>query len=188
VPPVLAGRIDYSPDLPPERDSLSQRLPQGTLGKVAAVYERPFWRDKGLNGSALHTEGPVNAIFDDSPPDGSPGVLFGFVGGDAHRAFFPLSAADRRTAALANFAECFGPEALQPTEYFETNWPAERWARGGPVGVAGPGVYSALGPALRRPVGRIHWAGTETATYWNGYMDGAVRSGERAAREVIDRL
>jgi monoamine oxidase len=96
--------------------------------------------------------------------------------------------ADRRAAALRVFADCFGSEALRPREYFETNWPAERWSRGGPVGVAGPGVYTALGPALRRPVGRIHWAGTETSTYWNGYMDGAVRSGERAAREVMDQI
>jgi monoamine oxidase len=188
IPPALTGRIDFRPDLPAEREALQQRLPQGTLGKVAAVYDRPFWRDKGLTGAALHLDAPVNAIFDDSPPDGSPGVLFGFVGGDSHRAFFPRAAADRRAAALQAFADCFGAEALRPREYFETNWPAERWSRGGPVGIAGPGVYTALGPALRRPVGRVHWAGTETSTYWNGYMDGAVRSGERAAREVMDRL
>jgi monoamine oxidase len=188
VPPVLAGRIDYTPDLPPERDALSQRLPQGSLGKVAAVYDRPFWREQGLNGTALHLEGPVNAIFDDSPPDGSPGVLFGFVGGDAYRGFFPKSPADRRADVLRVFGDCFGAEAASPRDYFDTNWPAERWSRGGPVGIAGPGVYTALGPALRRPVGRIHWAGTETSTYWNGYMDGAVRSGERAAREVLDQL
>ena len=188
VPPALAGRIDYTPDLPTERDQLTQRLPQGTLGKVAAVYDRPFWRDKGLTGTALHLAGPVNAIFDDSPPDGSPGVLFGFVGGDSHRSFFPKSLDERRAAVLANFTECFGPEAGSPLEYFETNWPAERWSRGGPVGIAGPGVYTALGPALRKPVGRIHWAGTETSSYWNGYMDGAVRSGERAAREVAEEL
>jgi len=188
VPPVLAGRIDYSPDLPPERDALHQKIPQGTLGKVAVVYDRPFWREQGLTGQALHTAGPVSATFDDSPPDGSPGVIFGFVGGDSHRSFFPLPADQRRTAVLNEFVECFGPEAANAKEYFETNWPAERWSRGGPVGVAGPGVYTAVGPALRKPVGRIHWAGTETSTYWNGYMDGAVRSGERAAREVLDQL
>jgi monoamine oxidase len=188
IPPALMGRIDFRPDLPAEREALQQRLPQGTLGKVAAVYDRPFWRDQGLTGAALHLDGAVNAIFDDSPPDGSPGVLFGFVGGDSHRSFFPRPPADRRAAALRVFADCFGPEALRPREYFETNWPAERWSRGGPVGIAGPGVYTALGPALRRPVGRIHWAGTETSTYWNGYMDGAVRSGERAAREVMDQI
>jgi len=188
VPPVLAGRIDYAPDLPPERDSLHQRIPQGTLGKVALLYDKPFWREKGLTGQALHTDGPVSATFDDSPPDGSPGVLFGFVGGDAHRSFFPLPADQRRAAVIQEMVECFGSEAANPKEYFETNWPAERWSRGGPVGLAGPGVYTAVGPALRKPIGRIHWAGTETSTFWNGYMDGAVRSGERAAREVLDKL
>ena len=188
VPPALCGRIGYAPDLPPERDSLHQRLPMGTLGKVAAVYEKPFWREKGLNGTALNTDGFVNATFDDSPPDGSPGVVFGFIGGDKHREFFAKSADERRAAALEDLSDAFGPEAGNPTEYFETNWPAERWSRGGPVGVAGPGVYTAVGPALRKPVGRIHWAGTETSTYWNGYMDGAARSGERTAREVLDQL
>jgi monoamine oxidase len=188
IPPVLAGRIDYSPGLPADRDALSQRLPQGYLMKVAAVYDRPFWRDAGLNGTALHLEGPLNAIFDDSPPDGSPGVLFGFVGGDAARGFAPLSPADRRAAIVKVLTDCFGPAAANIREYIETNWPGEQWSRGGPVGIAAPGVYTALGPALRKPVGRLHWAGTETSTYWNGYMDGAVRSGERAAREVLDLL
>jgi monoamine oxidase len=188
VPPVLAGRIDYSPDLPPERDQLTQKLPQGTLGKVAAVYDKPFWRDKGLNGTSLNIDSFISATFDDSPPDGSPGVVFGFIGGDKHREFFSQSADARRAAALKDLSDAFGAEAGSPTEYFETNWPAERWSRGGPVGVAGPGVYTALGPALRKPIGRIHWAGTETSNYWNGYMDGAVRSGERAAREVLDQL
>ena len=188
IPPALAGRIDFSPGLPSVRDGLSQRLPQGTLMKVAAVYDTPFWRAKGLNGTAIGLRGPVNAVFDDSPPDGSPGVLFGFVGGDEARAFTKLSADERRAAALSNLVEYFGEEAGRPTDYFETDWPAARWSRGGPVGIAGPGVLLAHGPALRDPVGPIHWAGTETSTFWNGYMDGAVRSGERAAVEVDDAL
>jgi monoamine oxidase len=188
VPPALAGRIDYVPDLPADRDALTQRLPQGTLMKVAAVYDRPFWREQGLTGTALHLEGPVNALYDGSPPDGSPGVLFGFIGANEQRAFAPKPPADRRAAVLEVFTDCFGGEAANARDYIETNWPSDAWARGGPVGIAGPGVYTALGPALRRPEGRIHWAGTETSTYWNGYMDGAVRSGERAAREVLAAL
>ena len=188
IPPVLAGGIDYRPGMPAQRRELTRRLPQGTLLKVTAVYDRPFWRDAGLTGQALTTGGPVNATFDDSPPDGSPGVLFGFVGGDQARGFMPRPAAERRAAVLRNFTEFFGPAAARPTQYFETNWPAARWSRGGPVGIAGPGTLVAAGPALRQPVGRIHWAGTETSTYWNGYMDGAVRSGERAALEVLDEL
>jgi len=188
VPPTLAGRIHYDPDLPPARDQLTQRLPQGTLIKVAAVYDRPFWRDDGLNGTALSLNGPVNATFDDSPPEGRPGVVFGFVGGDQARRFARMSAADRRAAVIRNFRHFFGPKAGHPRRYFEANWTREEWSRGCPVAVPGPGVLVAHGPALRRPVGRIHWAGTETSTYWNGYMDGAVRSGERAAREILHEL
>ena len=188
IPPVLAGRIDYTPELPAERDALMQRFPQGTLSKVAAVYDRPFWREKGLTGQALSLTGPVTATFDDSPPDGSPGVVFGFVGGDFGRQFLATPPAERRAQVLGNFASFFGPEANSPVDYFETNWPQERYSRGGPVGILGPGTLINQGAALRRPVRRIHWAGTETSTYWNGYMDGAIRSGERAAREVLDRL
>jgi len=188
MPPALAGRIDYHPLLPPERDQLSQRLPQGTLTKVTVVYERPFWRDAGLNGSGLSTEGPISATFDDSPPDGKRGVMFGFVGGDRARAFNAQTSGARRTQALDSLAALFGPQARSPQRYLETNWSAERWSRGCPVGIPGPGFLLAYGPSLRRPVGRIHWAGTETSTYWNGYMDGAVRSGERAAAEVLQRL
>jgi monoamine oxidase len=188
IPPVLAGRIDFSPDLPADRQALINRVPQGTLLKVAAVYDKPFWRAKGLTGQALSLNGPCNATFDDSPPDGSPGVVFAFIGGDDARSFRKQSAAARRTAVLNNFADFFGPEARNAKDYFETDWPGDRWSRGGPVGFYGTGTLTAYGPSLRRPVRRVHWAGTETATYWNGYMDGAVRSGERAAREVIEAL
>jgi monoamine oxidase len=188
IPPTLAGRIEYKPKLSAERDQLTQRLPQGTLIKVTAVYDRPFWRDAGLNGTAVSYTGPANVTFDDSPQNGSKGVIFGFVGGDEARRFTRQSTAARRAAVLANFTTYFGSKAAHPSSYFETNWTSEEWTRGCPVAISGPGTLLAYGPALRRPIGRIHWAGTETSTYWNGYMDGAVRSAERAAREVLDRL
>ena len=188
VPPTLAGRIDYEPILPFERDQLMQRYGQGTLTKVAAVYDRPFWRDAGLTGTALDTGGPVSATFDDSPPDGSPGVVFGFVGGDKARQYNAMSPSDRSSAVLAQFANFFGPQASNPTAYFDTSWSGEQWTRGCPVGIPSMGTLLAYGPWIRAPIDRIHWAGTETSTYWNGYMDGAVRSGERAAQEVLAAL
>jgi monoamine oxidase len=187
IPPTLAGRIDYAPLLPPERDQLTQRLGQGTLTKVTAVYDRPFWREQGLTGTAVATGGPVNTTFDDSPPGGKPGLVFGFVGGDDARAYNLLSPKARRAAVIANLVEFFGKEAAHPRAFFDTRWTNEEWTRGCPVGIAGPGTLLAYGSRLRRPVGRIHWAGTETSTYWNGYMDGAVRSGERAAHEILAR-
>ena len=190
IPPASAGRIDYDPVMPADRDQLTQRLSQGHLTKVAAAYEKPFWREKGLNGTALGTANDimVNATFDDSPQDGAPGVVFGFVGGDQSRKYAGMTPAARRAKVLDEFALYFGEEARNPIEFFDTLWPEERWIRGGPVGVHNCGSLLAHGASLRRVLGKIHWAGTETSTYWNGYMDGAVRSGERAAKEVLDRL
>jgi monoamine oxidase len=186
--PALAGRIQYEPALPALRDGLTQRLAQGNLVKIQAVYERPFWREQGLNGTSISDTGPCNVTFDSSPRSGRPGVLLGFIGGDEARAFVRLAANDRKRAALANLARAFGPRALDATEYLEVDWGAEPYTRGCPVAVAAPGVLTAYGAALREPVGRIHWAGTETSTYWNGYMDGAIRAGERAAREALAAL
>jgi monoamine oxidase len=188
IPPVLAGAINYLPALPADRVQVTRRTPQGTLIKVAAVYQRPFWRDAGLTGTAVSTDGFVNATFDDSPESGTPGVVFGFVGGDNARAFRRLSGDARRSAVLNQFVQFFGPQAANAIDYLETDWSTERWTRGCPVGIPSLGTMTAFGPALRRPVGKIHWAGTETSTYWNGYMDGAVRSGERAAAEVLAEI
>jgi monoamine oxidase len=185
VPPALAGQIDYSPGLPAQRTGLTQHVPQGALVKAGAVYDRPWWRDDGLNGSSVSTDGLVSATFDDSPEDGSLGVLFGFVGGDKARQFNTMAPGDRKNAILGEFATLFGPQATSAQQYFETNWTTDPWSQGCPVAIHGPGTLTGYGPALRAPVGNIHWAGTETSDYWNGYMDGAVRSGERAAKEVL---
>jgi monoamine oxidase len=184
VPPVLAGRIAYEPGLPPIREGLTQRMAMGSMMKVEAIYDRPFWRDAGLTGQAVTDTGPPTAIFDNTPPDGSPGVLIGFVAGDQLRTWGPKSPAERRAGVLDVYAQCFGDAARKPGDYVEMDWTTQPWTAGGPVGVAPPGTLVRYGPALREPIGRIHWAGTETSTYWQGYMDGAVRSGQRAASEI----
>ena len=188
VPPILAGGIDYWPSLPLEREQLHEKFTPGTLIKCEAVYDRPFWRDAALTGQTVSDSGPVYVTFDNSPPSGTPGILFGFVGGDDSRTFRTRSAAQRRKDVLSNFATYFGPPALTPRRYFEMDWTTEVWTRGCPVAFTSTNVLTALGPELREPVGRIHWAGTETSTYWNGYMDGAVRSGERVSTEVLAAL
>jgi monoamine oxidase len=186
--PTLTSRIRYEPGLPAARDHLTQRFPQGTLVKVAAVYKTPFWRHRGYNGQAFDTGGPVSQTFDDSPPSGRPGVVFGFVGGDHARKYVTMSRPSRRAAVLRQFERYWGPQARHVIGFLETIWAAELWTQGCPVGIPTVGTLTTYGPHLRAPVGRIHWAGTETSDYWNGYMDGAVRSGERAAREVLAEL
>jgi monoamine oxidase len=188
VPPTLAGRIEYDPPMPPLRDQLAQHMPQGTLMKFEAVYDTPFWRAKGLNGQAVSENGPIKVTFDVTPQDGSPGIMMGFIGGHEARDWEQRSDSELRTAALQNLANYFGDEALSPRSVVTFNWSTEVWNRGCPVAVLAPGTLTEFGSVLRTPVDRIHWAGTETSTYWNGYMDGAVRSGERAAQEVLAAL
>jgi monoamine oxidase len=187
-PPAITALIRYEPDLPFMRAQLTQRYPQGTVIKVEAVYDRPFWRDQGLTGQAVSLTGPVKVTFDNSPPDGRPGVLLGFIEGQEARHWGQQSAAARKAAVLQNFVTYFGAQAGSPRGWIEMNWSAEAWTRGCYVGYTPPGVLLDYGAAIRAPVGRIHWAGAETSDYWNGYMDGAVRSGERGAREVLAEL
>jgi monoamine oxidase len=127
----------------------------------------------------------VFITFDVSPASDGPGVLLGFV--DA-RSFDGLPAEQRRRDALSCFASLFGEEALKPLDYVDHCWGMEEFAAGGPTAAVPPGSWTRYGPWLRRPVGPIHWAGTETADEWTGFLDGAVRSGQRAAAEVAARL
>lgn len=188
VPPTLAGRIAYDPPLPALRDQLTQRMPQGTVIKTMAIYEQPFWRDEGLSGQATSDVGPARVVFDNSPPDGRPGVLLGFLEGRLAREWGARPAAERRQAVLAGHARLFGEQATRPERFIERVWADEEWTRGCYGCLMTTGGWTEFGRALRAPIGRLHWAGAETATVWNGYMDGAVRSGERACEEVASAL
>lgn len=188
APPPLVLDIDWFPRLPHTRRRLLSRMGMGELMKCDAVYRTPFWRADGLNGFGLNDSGAARAVFDNTPANGSPGVLLAFVGGGTWREYGVLPRAQRRKAVLEGFAAMFGEKALHPIEYTEQDWTREQWTRGGPTAVMGPGTMTSFGHVIRQPFGRVHWAGTETSTYWTGYMDGAVRSGKRAATEVLDGL
>ena len=188
LPPTLAGRLRYRPALPGYRDQFTQRVPMGTVIKVQCLYERPFWREDGLTGQVTSDTGAVRITFDNTPVSGSPGILLGFIEGDEGRRWGRRSQEERRAEVLDCLARYFGERARVPQEYVEMSWAEEEYSRGCYAGFLPPGVLTAYGEALRAPVGRLHWAGTETATEWNGYMDGALQAGERAAREVMAAL
>jgi monoamine oxidase len=185
VPPALAGRIDYDPPLPAARDQLTQRMPMGAVIKCMAIYDEPFWRERGLTGAATSLPGPAQVVFDNTPPSGGPGVLLGFLEGEDARRLGPEGPDVRRTAVTGTFARLFGERAARPVDYVERDWSSDQWSRGCYAGVLGPGGWTQYGRALRAPVGRLYWAGTETATRWMGYFDGAIQAGARAAREVL---
>lgn len=184
VPPAIAARIELDPPPPPLRRELGERLQPGALTKCVALYAEPFWRADGLSGEAVTDAGPVTLTFDCSPRDGSAGVMLGFVGGPEARELAAMTPDERRAAVLACFEGLYGPRAAQPLDYAEQAWAAEPWSGGGPTSNFGPGGWTACGAALREPLERVHWAGTETATVWSGYMEGALQAGERAAAEV----
>jgi monoamine oxidase len=186
--PALSARIGWSPPLPAMRDQLAMRAPMGAVTKVHAVYESPFWRSDGLNGQLVADEGAVRVTFDDSPDDASHGIIVGFVAGHDCRRLECEPDDERRRVVLDDLARAFGPAAASPLELIEQRWCIEPWTRGGPVAVFSPGLLTGCGLALRRPVGPVHWAGTETATEWCGYIDGALSSGVRAADEVLAAL
>ena len=188
IPPALAARVDYDPALPARRDQLMQRMPMGSVIKVNAVYDEPFWRQEGLSGRAVSDEGPIRTVFDNTPKSGSPGILIGFIEGKDARDLSGVDEAERREAALGSLARYFGDRAAKPVRYIEQDWTVEPYSRGCYGAFMAPGTLTQYGSALREPSGRIHWAGTETSTVFPGYMDGAVRSGERAAAEVLKHL
>jgi monoamine oxidase len=185
VPPTLAARIAYDPPLPALRDQLTQRLPMGSVIKVEVVYRTPFWRKAGLSGHATSDSGPIGTTFDNSPPDGTPGVLLGFIEADKARRLGAEASATRRRRVLDELTQLFGAAAARPERYLEHNWAEQPWTRGCYTAVLAPGVWSGFGAApLRAPHRAIHWAGTETSPRFMGTMDGAVNSGMQAALAV----
>lgn len=188
VPPMLAARIDYRPAMPVGREQLLARSPQATAMKFLAVYDTPFWRESGHSGQVGSDRGPVSATFDNSPPDGNPGILLGFVLGAHARELLDTSPEERRRQVLDCFARWFGDRARTPRQLLAASWTEDPWTRGCYSGYFVPGAWTSFGRWHTAPHGLVHWAGSETATRNIGSMDGAVSAGERAAAEVISAL
>lgn len=188
VPPTLIPDIEFAPALPPQKQALHQRLVMGSAIKFWIAYDKPFWRNQGLNGLIVTDTSPANPIMDVSPPDQALGILAGFFDGAHAVAHSGLSSEQRKEIVLNTVAKYFGGEARKPIEYQDIDWIKEPWSNGCYGAYAPPGTYSRYGKWLREPLGPLHWAGTETSPRWTGYVDGAIRSGERAAVEVLNQL
>ena len=186
IPLPLSVRMSYSPPLPSQRDALAQHMPMGSVIKYWVAYEKPFWRERGLNGLLGSDEPPSNLIACDTTPlEGHPGFLSAFIDADSALEWSGKPMEERKKMVVDRLVSFLGPEAANPIDYEDQDWPSDPWSRGCFGASMGPGVMTTLGKAIRQPHGRIHWAGTETATKWMGYIDGAIRSGERAAAEIL---
>ncbi len=186
--PPLASRISYQPILPSNRDQFTQRAPIGSTIKVHAVYSKAFWRKTGYSGMVISGDDDVSLVVDNSPPSGVPGILGGFFEGQESREWAGRTEDDIKKKVLESFVKFYGPDAATPTAFYIADWGNQPWARGCFTSVFPPGVWTGFKGSRSTPVGRIHWAGTETATQWYAYMDGAVSSGKRAADEVMKEL
>jgi monoamine oxidase len=188
MPPVLMNRITFSPALPSKRRGLQYHLPQGTVIKFIATYGKPFWREKGLSGWVNSVEPPFYDALDNSPPDGHLGVLTTFIVGSTARDISGWTPEQRKTLVLGQFAKFYGEEALRTDEFFELDWNAEIYSEGGYQGNFVLGGWTSYGETLREVIGPIHFAGSETSGSMYGHMEGAVKSGYRAAQEVQAKL
>jgi monoamine oxidase len=187
IPPNLVHDIAFTPDLPHERRTLYERLVAGPESKTLIVYDDAFWRRNGFNGQSSEPGSASETTLDASPASGRPGVIASFTFGAVAARVDALDPDARRREVLDLLVQRFGAEAASPRAFVETPWWHEEWTRGCSMAHFAPGLLTAYGRLLRTPEGRIHWAGTETATEWHGAMEGAARSGERAAAEVLAR-
>jgi monoamine oxidase len=183
--PTMTQQILFDPMLPVPRTQSVQRTGMGSAIKCFPVYKKPFWRDKGLSGIVQSNSTPFAAAFDNSPADGSPGVLFALVENVHARRLSGLSPAKRRAEVLDGLALALGDEARKPIRYVEQDWSAEPWIRGGAACFFGPGLLTEYRYLFGTPIGRLHFAGTETGTRFWGNMEAALASGERAAKEIV---
>jgi monoamine oxidase len=194
APPVLAGQIEYHPILPDAHSQLMRQLPAGAIFRVVTQYDEPFWRRGRLTGQTAAPQSPVLVSIEQSPPSPTAGamppygLLSSYAGGPIATELASMDPERRKQLWLGELAARLGEKAAHPLDYCETDWSAEQWSLGGMIAHFPPGILTSYGSALREPFRRVYWAGTERATLFHGLMEGAVRTGEQAAQDVVRRL
>lgn len=187
VPPPLVEKMVFEPPLSSRKRGLFKHMPMGNVMKIHISYEKPFWRARKLSGEAIGIGLHLGTVYDQTPQDEKIGILVGVIEGKHALALSNMSYEARRQIVIEDLVHYFGEEALHPLEYVDYDWTQDKWAEGGYAACMGTGTMGVYGPVLGMPDGRIHWAGTETATEWTGYFEGALQSGLRAAKEILTK-
>lgn len=185
MPPAMMARIHAEPALPANVHAAQTHMLPGSVLKFQVEYPSPFWRDAGLSGTVLSLDHHVSLVYDNCVPDSDRGILVAFVEGAHARTFDELDETQRSARVLRDLRDFFGEQAETPTEVLQRNWSEEPFTRGCYGGRYGTGLWTTLGPKLAAPCGSLHFAGAETSAVWNGYIDGAIRSGQRVAAEIL---
>ncbi|OUC67002.1 flavin monoamine oxidase family protein [Acinetobacter seifertii] len=186
IPSPLIPRINFQPSLPQNKLQLFNQMKMGSVIKVHFAFSYPFWRAQGLSGAAASTNHHLSVVFDQSPNDEKVGILVGLIEGNHAIELSKLDQETRKKKLIDDLIHYFGSAAANPIEYIEQDWIKEEWSQGGYAAHMPPNLMTKYGNEISTPTGLIHWAGTETATEWMGYLDGALQSGIRAAQEIID--
>ncbi|WP_291048609.1 NAD(P)/FAD-dependent oxidoreductase [Herbiconiux sp.] len=186
VPPNLYSRIDYVPALPRLRTQQFQHQSLGLVIKVHATYETPFWRDKGLSATAFSPYQVVHEAYDNTNHGESRGTLVGFVSDEKADALFELTAEERKQRILESLAAYYGPEALTPVVYYESDWAAEEWTGGAYAASFDLGGLTRYGAMQLEPIGQMRFGSSDLAAEGYQHVDGAIRVGRRLAAEILD--
>jgi monoamine oxidase len=185
APLPTVKNIRFTPELPTEKQMLINNMTMGKVVKCHAVYETPFWREKGLSGTSFALDEVVELSVDNSCPGSSNGILASLIHADRAEHLLKLKPADRKQEVLEAYAKRFGEQARNPVYYHDYSFTENPWIGGAYTVFFKNGIFSSYGSCLNKPNDNIHWAGTETSTYFKGFMEGAVLSGERVAREIL---
>ncbi|MCS6894604.1 MAG: FAD-dependent oxidoreductase [Bacteroidia bacterium] len=183
IPPAAMKTIEFSPPLPPVYAQLPQRMPMGTVTKVIAIFDRPFWREEGLSGHVLRLEGALRVTFDTSPEDGSYGQITGFGVGKVARGLLHRSPEERQAYYAGEIRQIFG---RNPRWLYHKTWADDPLIGGCYAGFFPPGGWGYFGESLRQPIPPLYWCGTERAVTWMGYIEGAMAAAETAVKLLTE--
>jgi monoamine oxidase len=190
IPSPLYRSICFNPPLPVEKLQLSKQNRSGYTNKVIVLYHEPWWRSVGCCGLIQSFVGPVAVSRDSSVDETGQFSLTCFLVGKPGLELSKISQEARFGVVVAHIERVFKPFTKVPTPktVVEYEWYNDQWAQGCPCPASPPGVLTRYGSALRAPHHKVHFAGTETAYEWKGYMEGALRSGKRGAAEIVSAL
>ncbi|KAE8139717.1 hypothetical protein BDV38DRAFT_291004 [Aspergillus pseudotamarii] len=192
IPSTMYRELNITPALPKPVQEVTDGTVLGDYNKAIVCYDRPWWRSEGFNGYFASYTGPVILARDTSVDERNHFSLTCFVNGQPGRDWGKLYPHERRAVVLKQIAKIFNAdansEAFRPIEVFDQVWKHEEFSRGALAPVHAIGHLTKYASVYGKPVGNIHFVGTEYSTEWKGYMEGALCSGERGAREVVEAM